>query len=134
MNAIDFLKTIYFGDRFCTKLVIDNLNAQFELHINQISRIRDKSGLWNFYTDEDIKNGILVIERIKKIFFDTSGFIPNDQIYDVYANEIDRDTYEFIIETSHIDEKAQTHNVTIKVLGQAVCLIDPKKPNVKISD
>ena len=48
MNAIDFLKTVYFGDRYCTKLLLDSTNNKVELHINQISRIRDKSGEWNY--------------------------------------------------------------------------------------
>lgn len=69
MNAIDFLKTLYFGDRYCTKFLLDSTNNKVELHVNQISRIRDKSGEWNYYTDEDIENGVLVFTGIKKCFW-----------------------------------------------------------------
>jgi hypothetical protein len=133
MDVTNFLKTIYLGDRFCTKMVLDGLNNQFELHINQISRIRDVSGEWNFYTDEDIKNGIIVIAGVKKIIFDESGLLPNDQVYDIYANKIDDTTYQFIIETSHIDEKTQTHDLIIKVLGEGGYLIDPTRSDIKIT-
>ena len=133
MSVQNFLKTIYLGDRFCTKIVIDGLNNQFELHVNQISRIRSASGEWNFYANEDIKNGILVIAGVTKIVFDESGLIPNDQIYDVRADRIDDTLYQFVIETSHVDSKAQTHDLVVKVLGETAYLIDPTKPNVKIT-
>ena len=133
MNAIDFLKTLYFGDRYCTKLLLDSANNKVELHVNQVSRIRDKSGEWNYYTDEDIENGILVFTDIKKVFLDESGLLPNDQIYDVYANEHDG-VYEFVIETSYVDASALTHDLTIRIIGEGVYLLDPTKPDVRIQD
>jgi len=132
MDAIGFLKTLYFGDRYCTKIVLDGLENNFELHVDCISRIRDISGKWNFYTDEDIENGIVVISGIKKIIFDKSGLIPDAYIYDIYANKIDDELYEFTIETSHVDENAVTHDLTIKVIGEFVYLVDPKDPDKKI--
>lgn len=134
MNAIDFLKSIYFGDRYCTKIVIDWVSNNFELHVNDISRIRDISGQWNFYTTEDIENGIVVISGVKKIIFDKSGLFPNDSIYSIYANKIDDKLYEFTIETNHGDEKAITHDLIIKVIAESVYLVDPKNQNAKIVD
>src|SRR3972149_9108993 len=131
MDTINFLKTIYFGDRFCTRIVIDGLNNHLELHVNCISRIRDVSGKWNFHTNEDIENGILIISGVKKINFDDSGLIPNDQIYDVYADRINDNLYEFTIETSRVDEKAQTHDLIIKILGETAYLLDPTNSGVK---
>lgn len=134
MNPIKFLKTLYFGDRFCTKLVLDGYNNQLELHLNQISRIRDESGEWNYYSDEDIKNGVIVIEGIKKVVLDQSGLIPNDQVYSISANEIGEGIFEFIIETSRVDENAITHDLIIRIEGENVYLVDPTKPNVKFVD
>jgi len=134
MNPIEFLKSIYLGDRFCTKIVVDGLNNSFEFHVNRISRIRDVSGEWNYYTDEDIENGVIVITGVKKIIFDGSGLMPNDQIYDIYANKLDNSTYEFTFETSYVDHKATTYDITIKVIGEDVYILDPSKPDVKISE
>ncbi len=134
MNPVEFLKTIYLGDRFCIKTVVDGFNNQFEFHVNQISRIRDASGEWNYYTDEDIENGTIVITDVKKVIFDGSGLIPNDQIYDVYANKIDDTVYEFTFETSHVDEKAMTHDITIRVVGESAYLLDPAKPDNRITE
>ena len=66
MNPIEFLKTLYFGDRFCTKIVIDGCNNKFEFHVDAISRTRDATGQWNYYFDEDVENGIVVVSDIKK--------------------------------------------------------------------
>ncbi|KKQ49982.1 MAG: hypothetical protein US69_C0001G0010 [candidate division TM6 bacterium GW2011_GWF2_38_10] len=132
MNTIDFLKTLYLGDRYCTKMVINGIDNNFEIHINCISRIRDILGKWNFYTTEDIENGIIVIDGVKKIIFDQSGLLPNDEIYDIYAKQISHNLYEFTIEASHVDDNSMTHDLTIKVIGESVYLIDPKKPTMKI--
>lgn len=134
MNPVKFLKTLYFGDRFCTKLVLDGYNNQVELHVNLISRVRDESGEWDYYTDEDVENGAVVIIGVKKVTLDESGLIPNDQIYDVYANEINEGIYEFVIETSYVDKKALTHDLVIKVVADGVYLFDPAKPDMKIID
>ncbi len=132
MDAIDFLKTLYFGDRYCTRIILDGLKDNFELHINCISRVRDISGQWNFYNDENIENGIVVISGVKKIIFDESGLLPNDSIYNIYANKIDDKLYEFTIEANHGDEKLISHDLTIKVVGESVYLVDPKDPDKKI--
>lgn len=49
MNPIDFIKTLYFGDRGLTKILLDLCENKRELHIDCISRVRDKSGEWKFY-------------------------------------------------------------------------------------
>lgn len=134
MNPIKFLKTLYFGDRYCTELITDNEKSQVELYVNSISRIRDKSGEWNFYFDEDIDDGVIIITGVKKIIFDKSGLLPNDQIYDIYASKIDESFYEFSIETSHVDKKGITTDLIIKVFGEGVYLLDPKHPDVMITE
>lgn len=134
MNVEEFLKTIYLGDRYCTKLVFDGLNNNVEIHVNQISRIRDKSGQWNLYCNEDIINGVIVITNVEKIILDESGLIPNDQLYDIYAENLGNNSYEFIIEASNIDEGANTKDVMIKVTGKGVYISDPKRPNSRITD
>lgn len=134
LNPVQFLKTVYFGDRFCTELVIDSNNNRVELHVNQVSRIRDTSGEWNYYSDEDVENGAIVITGVQKITFDESGLFPNDQIYDVYAIQISEGIYEFVIETSYVDEKALTHDLTFKIIGEGVYIFDPTRPNIKITE
>lgn len=133
MNPIQFLKSIYLGDRYCINLHVDNEEKQVKLHVNSISRIRDKSGEWNYYYDEDIEDGVIVINGVKKVIFDKSGLLPNDQIYDFHARKIDNDVYEFTIETSYVDEYAITADLIFTVVGEEVYILDPSKPNIKIT-
>ena len=125
LNCKEFLKTIYFGDRFCTKVNIDCTNNKFELHLNRISRIRDNNGNWNYYDKEDIENGIIVINDIESVLFDDSGLIPNDQIYAIYANEINNDKYEIIIEASNVDDSYNSNDIVIKIIGKSIHLKNP---------
>lgn len=132
LNPSDFLKTIYLGDRYCTKIIIDSNNNHVEIHVNLISRIRDESGNWNFYTEEDIENGILVFTDVNEVHLDKSGLIPNDQIYNFKVNEVNSGICEFIIETSHVDQNAITHDLVVKIIGKSVYLVDPQNPDFQI--
>lgn len=127
MEPIEFLKTIYLGDRYCKNFIINSDKKQVELYVNCISRIRDKSGEWNYYTDEDIDDGILVITGVEKVILDKSGILPNDQLYDVYAEKTNNN-YKFIIETSNVDDKNNTIDLIIEIIGTGVHLLDPNKP------
>lgn len=134
LGPIEFLKTIYLGERLCTKLVLDNMNNQIEIHLNLISRIRDSSGEWNYYSDEDVEDGIIVLTGVTEIHLDPSGLLPNDQIYDIYVKQDDEQGFEFTIEASHVTKDAVTHDLTIVIKGEGIHIIDPKNPHVKIVD
>lgn len=132
MNPINFLETLYLGDRYCTKMIINSQGNLLEVHVNLISRVRDVSGEWNFYTDEDIENGIIVFFGLREIHFDQSGLIPNDELYNIKATKFSENVYEFIIETSNVSKNALTTDLMIKVLAEGVYLLDPNNPEKKI--
>jgi hypothetical protein len=134
MHPKDLLKTVYFGDRWCTKIVIDNMKVQFELHINQIGRVRDFSEKWNYYNDENINNGIIVIERIESVCFDEADKWPNDAIYDISVNDQGEGKYEYIIDAAYVNGLAEQTNVKIKIIGGLIFLIDPQYPDKRIID
>jgi hypothetical protein len=135
MSPIEFLKSLYFGDRICNKIVINNVEGQLELHVNLISRIKNDSIQWNNYTEEDIEGGILVFTEVKDITFNSSGIVPNDQIYDIYALSVDDENgFRFYIEASNVNAEAVSKDVTITFLANEVYIVDPKKPNEKIID
>ena len=132
INAVEFLKTIYLGDRYCTKMIFDGINNVVEVHINCISRVRDVSGYWNYYNDENIENGVIVISGIQKIVYDKNGLIPNDEI-SIQAQPTNNGNYEFLLEACYVDKEAQSHDVTISVFAEDVYLIDPTNPVEKIT-
>ena len=50
MDAIEFLHSIYLGDRGITGFEVNSRNKCVKIHIDLISRIRSKDGNWNFYS------------------------------------------------------------------------------------
>jgi hypothetical protein len=80
MDALEFLRTIYLGDRGLESIYIDGINERVVLSIDLISRIRSATGEWSYYADEDIEHGQIVFTGAKHIYFDPPGIIPNDYI------------------------------------------------------
>lgn len=132
MNIERFIESIYLGDRFCTKLVFNGSKNQVELHINLISRIRSESGDWNFYSDEDIINGAIVFNGIRSIGIGKLDLLPNDQIDRIHVKKKENGFYEFIIEMSHVDHDAITHDLTMCLEAEGAYLMNPLLPDIKI--
>ncbi|SFJ51660.1 hypothetical protein SAMN02910355_2908 [Terrisporobacter glycolicus] len=130
MNTIDFLKTLYFGDRYCVDFNIDNKKKEVRIIVNCISRIRSESGEWDYYCDEDVEMGTVVIYGVNEVILDKTGLTPNE---DIYATKIENDLYKFTIEASYIDEEAETTDLTFTVIGEGVYLLDPSNSNIKIT-
>ncbi len=124
MNPVDFLKTIYLGDRYCTRFHIVLEDKTVEIHVDNVSRIRSESGDWNYYIEEDVKNGIIVISGVESVKEDPSGYEPNDLIYEITVKE-ENGNYHFLVECSHVDEDAITHDLQIEIVGSDLYLVDP---------
>jgi len=132
MNTIDFLKTLYFGDRYCVDFNIDSKNKEVRIIVNCISRIRSESGEWDYYCDKDVEMGTVVIYGVNEIILDKTGLMPNDAIYDIYAIKIENELYKFIIEVSYANEEAEITDLTFTVIGEGVYLLDPSNSNSNI--
>ncbi len=66
MNPIDFYNSLYLGYREIKRININTTMKSVEIHVNSIPRIRDKSGFWNYYNDEYIEDGVIIIENVVK--------------------------------------------------------------------
>ena len=140
MEPTEFLKTVYLGDRACKRILIDGWNRRVELQVDVISRVRDPSGHWNFYTDEDINDGLIVFSHVSSIKLSPPGPLPNDYInsFEVHLLDEKNDTegckrlYVFQLSVSSVDSQGNSCEVCIDIVAEDVHLEDPQRPGVAI--
>lgn len=140
MDAKSFVNTIYLGDRFCKKIVIDGYEEKVKIQVNMISRIRSSSGNWEFYNDENIEDGYIVFSDVESINFEPQGRLPDGEIeisnVEILKSEDETNQkvmYLFEISSVSYDKSGDSVNVIIKIVASEVYLIDPAKPDEKIS-
>jgi hypothetical protein len=80
MNPVDFMKTVYLGDRGIKGYMIDSWNQIARLHITEISRVRSSDGQWHFYNEENLIDGRIVFEHIASFTIDPPGAVLDDFI------------------------------------------------------
>jgi len=133
MDVVEFLKTIYLGDRACKSILIDGWNAEVKLQVDCISRVRSAS--WNYYNAEDLPDGFIVFEGVKSIDFDPPGLIPNDLINDIRAEPLPNDPakYLIVLNISAVDREANSTEVEVRIRADAVALEDHKRPGKRIT-
>lgn len=134
MNLEEFLKTIYVGDRFVKSIVIDSQQREMKVQINLISRIRSNDGMWNFYNDENIKDGLIVFTDLESFSFNPPGIIPNDELYDCKVTRMIENESEYEIELymGSYNKCGEYIEVTLKLKAKGVYLQDPLNPKAKI--
>lgn len=136
MKPEEFIKTIYLGDRACKKIEIDGWNKIIKIQVDEISRIRNSSGQWDYYNEENIKDGYLVFENSSFFVMNPQGYLPNDWI-DI-VSVIEQETmFEFILSVGHagiINGEAKYIEITLSIKAQQFYLEDPLKPGIKICE
>lgn len=132
MNPIDFSRTIYLGDRWCKQLIVDGAAGEIKLQIDLISRVRGNQ--WNYYADEDLSDGFLVLEGVAKFELLPQGPLPNDWIEIVSVSETTEEglyRFEFSLGSSSA-ATAQSAEVILTVLAKALCLADEAGHKVRL--
>jgi hypothetical protein len=131
MNAVEFLRSLYLGDRACKAITIDGWNASIRITVDTISRVRSPSGQWDHDTAEDIANGVIVFEGASFIDLKNHGALPNDVINSIEAKAAG----EFVEVRMSIDsvaDDATHHETTLTVRCKTVHIEDPSRPGQKI--
>jgi hypothetical protein len=133
MNIIEFLRTIYLGDRSCRSILIDGWNSELKLQVSCISRVRSKT--WNYYTDEDIEDGHMVFGNVSFISFDPQGFLPDDLINSIEAHVIDQQsgTCEVKLSIDSVDSKGFRTEVVVTIHADTLSLETNDAPAVRIT-
>ncbi len=125
MDAINFLKTIYVGDRYCKGIFIDSFNSKVKMQVNCISRVKGES--WNYYNSEDVYDGFIVFNSVKSICFESDGYIPNDSINDIKAEKLTDDIAKYLVtvKVDSVDDNGKRTEVIIKIKADSVDIENP---------
>lgn len=140
MSPETFLKTIYLGDRLCKSLQMDGFNSRVILTIDTISRIRSVSGDWEYYTKEDIDDGLLVFDCVSFVSLTPAGFMPNDWIEIIGVEPIDRTNephdgdFKIKISLGSMTDAGVEKELQLVLIAKDVYLVDPKRKEVLIRD
>ena len=142
MNPIEFVDTIYLGDRACKGILVDAWNRTIAIRVDDISRSREgKNNEWGFTSEEDIENGLIVFTEVESIQFDPSGPIPNDfinsfsvtgPITDGARPEVQ--LFQFELGITSCSRSGVTGEVILTMVAAGVHLEDPARPGLKIKD
>lgn len=118
-----FLASIYLGDRFCEKLEIGGGKIVF--HINLISRLREGTQEWNYYSEKDIAHGCLVFDQVADYRFDRE--LPfNDEIYDIQVLEREKDLFSFMVSGCSVSKDAVSTDIALYIKARECYIFNPK--------
>ncbi|HQY57227.1 MAG TPA: DUF6258 family protein [Nitrospira sp.] len=132
MTPIDFARSVYLGDRACKAINIDCWNSRVRVQVDCISRIRDESGQWNFYTKEDITDGYLVFDGIRSVELHNEGHIPNDTINSFLVTEASADSIAIEMSIGAVSESVPYFETILRLTCRSIHIEDPSRPGEEI--
>lgn len=126
-----YLKSLYFGDRWCENVIYKNDN--FIIQVNLISKLEEGEEKWNFYSEEDIEHGLLVFTEVERIDYD-KNLVLNDEIYEIEVVGEENGKFLFVVYGCHIYDDASSIDVKISVKAKDFMVVDPKNLDYKLID
>ena len=121
---------------------MDGWNDRIAVAVSTISRVRSASGLWEYYTDEDIPGGLIVFTGARSIRFEPSGLIPNDLIAGLEVGPLSwggnpdptKQLYRFTMNIAAGAGRGESLDVLVEIVAEGIHLEDPARPGVEIRE
>ena len=131
MTPVEFMRTVYLGDRACKSILIDGTTSEAKIQISVISRVRSER--WDFYSAEDLVDGRLVFEGVTSISFEPSGPVPNGLIDVLSVGRLSEDSgdFRFVLVTESVDQTGEAIRIVIEILAHSVALEDAKGRRIR---
>jgi len=142
MDTQTFAKSVYLGDRACKALHIDTWNRRVTIQIDTISRIRSTSGEWEYYTEEDIEDGLLVFDGVTFFSLSPPGCLPNDWISIVDVESVSEQDgvslsnpqFRFTLSLGAVTEAGEGQELSLTLVAAGIHIEDPARPGITITD
>ena len=115
------LESLYLGDRFCEKVEFGENKISFQM--NRISKLKEGTKEWNYYTDEDIEHGYLVFDNV--IEYGVNNKLPfNDEIYHIEMVEKKDDIFFFKINGCNVSDTAVSTDIEMWIRAKRFYVLD----------
>lgn len=89
-------------------------DGKISFQINCISRLKEGTKEWNYYSEEDIEHGYLVFDGV--VDFSSSSELPlNDEIYEIEITEKINGTYNFIVSGCNVSDDAISTDIILQI-------------------
>ncbi len=134
MTAKDFVASLYLGDRVLRGLRVDEHAHEVRIHVDLISRVRSPTGNWEFYTDEDITDGVIVLTGLVSSRLEPDC-LPNDAVHVFEAKKVEgTKLWKFTLEAACLGQDGSTQNIVCTFVAEDIQLEDPSRPSTKMRE
>lgn len=117
------LGSLYLGDRFCENIIIKDGKILFQ--INCISRLKEGTKEWNYYSKEDIEHGYLVFDEVVDYNLSSEKSF-NDEIYEIKIVNKINGIYTFIVYGCNVSEDAVSTDIEMQIRAKEFYIFNPQ--------
>jgi hypothetical protein len=104
---------------------IEIKDDKISFQINCISRLKEGTKEWNYYSDEDIEHGCLVFDEVVE-FSSSSELVINDEIYEIDVVEKKDDIYSFIVYGCNMSDEAISTDIELQIKAKKFYILNPQ--------
>lgn len=125
MEVEQLIKKLYFGESGCKNIIIDCWAEKIKIQLDSFFLLT--GDCFCYQNDQEITDGLIVFSGVKLFSFSNEN-IPNDSLNEIVVLEKSDSViglHKFAISINHIDEHAQSTEVILTILADAISIETP---------